>query len=126
MNMPKTFWLDAVQIVVFLFNRMPIGVLGFKTPIDVLSSLATVFPIPPMVFGCICYVHVDKSQRSKLNPKSLRCIFLGYAPSQKGYKCYHPLTWQRFVSMDVTFHETILVFSPPHSPQGESPAFIFV
>lgn len=80
-NVPKTFWFDAVQTTAFLINRMPIRVLGFKTPIDVMSSPVTLFPIPPRVFGCICYVHVDKFPRSKLDPKSFKCIFLRYAPS---------------------------------------------
>lgn len=107
MNVPKTFWSDAVQTATFLINRMPTRILGFKTPIEVLSSPAHLFHILP---GCICYVHVDKSQRSKLDPKSLKCIILGYAPSQKDYKCYYPSTRHRFVFLDITFHETIPFF----------------
>lgn len=119
MNVPKTFWLDAVQTAAFLINRMPSRVLNFQSPLEVLSSPASLFPIPPKVFECICYVHVDKSRQSKLDPKALKCIFLGYGPSQKGYKCYHPVSRQRFVSMDVTFHEILPFFYSPSSSQRE-------
>lgn len=71
MNVPKTFWFDAVQTDVFLINRMPSRVLNYKSPIEVLSSLASLFPIPPKVFGCVCYVHVDKSHQSKLDSNAL-------------------------------------------------------
>lgn len=38
MNVPKTFWSDALQTVVFLINMMSTWVLDFKTPIDVILS----------------------------------------------------------------------------------------
>jgi len=110
MNVPKTFWFDAGQTATFLINRMLSCVLNYKSPIKVLSSPASLFPIPPKAFGCICYVHLDKCHRSKLDPKALQCIFLGYVPNQKGYKCYHLATRRQFVSMDVSFHETIPFF----------------
>lgn len=68
------------------------------------------------VFGCVCFVHILKSNRLfikkkfnrfKLDLKAFRCIFLRYASSQKRYKCYHSSTQRRFVSMDVTFFEIV-------------------
>lgn len=57
---------------------------------------------------------------TKLEAKALTCVFLGYATSQNGYKCYHPPTRKRFVSMDVTFFESIpYFFSSQPSLQGE-------
>ena len=41
----------------------------------------------------------------KLSPKADKCIFLGYSPSQKGYKCYCPTTRKTIVSQDTTFYE---------------------
>ena len=46
------------------------------------------------------------SQRGKLDTRSVKCIFLGYAGNQKGYKCYYPTSKKFFVSMDVTFFES--------------------
>ena len=30
---------------------------------------------------------------------------MGYYPTQKDYKCYHPLSQQKFVTMDINFFE---------------------
>ena len=45
-------------------------------------------------------------QVSKLDPKSLKCIFVGYSRVQKGYKCYCLTLRRYFVSTDVAFFET--------------------
>ena len=35
----------------------------------------------------------------------MKCIFVGYASTQKGYKYWDPIGMRLFVSMDVTFRE---------------------
>lgn len=64
------------------------------------------------MFSYIYYVHVPKSDRSKLDSKALMFIFLRYAWYQKDYKCHHPTTQNHIVSIDFTFHETNSFFSP--------------
>jgi hypothetical protein len=77
--------------------------------------------LPPRVFGCVAYVHLHKNQRSKLDPYALRCLFLGYAVHQKGYRCYDPSTRGMYVTMDVTFVESEPFFPAPNSAlQGET------
>ena len=57
---------------------------------------------------------------SKLNPKSLKCIFLGYSRVQKGYRCYCPSLRRYLVSTDVTFLEnTHFSQDSVHTSQGE-------
>lgn len=108
-QVPKVFWADILQAVVYLMHRMPSCVLGFRALKDLLHESFD-SSLPPKNFGCVCYVHNPKSQRSKLDPKALKCIFLGYALSIEGYKCYHPPTRHRLVSMDATFHESFFFF----------------
>jgi hypothetical protein len=121
-HVPKSYWGDALLTATYLINRMPSRVLDFKTPLEVLSPpLSASKGVSPKVFGCVCFVHVHGSTRGKLDPRSLKCVFVGYSPTQKGYKCYHPPSRKQFVSMDVTFFETQSYFSSSHTPlQGES------
>ena len=57
---------------------------------------------------------------SKLDPKSLKCIFLGYSRVQKGYRCYCPSLRKYMVSTNVTFIEnTSFSLDPIHISQGE-------
>ncbi|GKA33762.1 retrovirus-related pol polyprotein from transposon TNT 1-94 [Tanacetum coccineum] len=47
---------------------------------------------------------------TKLDPKSLRCVFLGFSCIQKRYRCYSPQLHRYLVSRDVTFHEDLPYF----------------
>ena len=94
-------------------NRMPSRVLSFQTPLEVLAQhvqILSVLQLDPRVFGCVAYVHLHKTQRTKLDPCSVRCVFLGFHSQQKGYRCYHPSTRHMYVSMDVTLSETKYFF----------------
>ena len=103
---------------------MPSRVLNFKTPCQ--CFLAT-FPksshllsnIPLKIFGSVAFVHIHSQHRGKLDPRATKCIFLGYSPTKKGYKCYCPRTQKFFHSMDVTFFEEQL-FYPTSDIQGEN------
>ena len=64
------------------------------------------------------YVHDHNSTNSKLDPHALKCVFLGYSPSKKGYKCYHPPSKKYLVSLDVTFAENQPYYQ--HTLQGEN------
>ena len=71
------------------------------------------FPIEPRIFGCCSFVWDVCPEVSKLDPKSLKCIFLGYSRVQKGYWCYCPTLHRYLVSTDVTFLEDVLFLSSP-------------
>ena len=90
MDVPKHFWADAVSTACFLINRMPSSVLNWATSYHQLFPNYPLFPIEPKVFGCICLILDVHPQVSKLDPKSFKCIFLGYSRVQKGYRCYCP------------------------------------
>ena len=110
MSVPKTYWGEAVLTATFLINRMPSQVSYFKFPIDVLSKSFPNFEgigtLSPKIFGCVSFIHIPKQSRDKLEPRALRCVFLGYSSNQKGYKCYHPPTKRSYITMDVPFFES--------------------
>ena len=98
-------------------------VLKFQTPCQTLlkSFLTTrlISTVPSKIFGCSFFVHINQQYRSKLDPRSLKCIFLGYSSNKKGYKCYSPVTRKFYNSMDVTFFET-QPYYPKIDIQGEN------
>ncbi|KAI5408632.1 hypothetical protein KIW84_054465 [Lathyrus oleraceus] len=97
--------------------------LGNKSPVQFMLSRFPSVPIlhtlESRIFGCVAFVHVHKQYRNKLDPRAVRCIFLGYASNKRGYKCYHPPSRKFFVSKDVTFHENVSYFTRSQS-QGEN------
>ena len=99
---------------------MPSSILDWATPFQTLFPHKSLFPIEPLVFGCTCSVRDVRPHLSKLDPKSLKYIFLGYSRVHKGYRCYCPSLRRYMVSIDVTFLENTH-FSPDliHTSQGE-------
>ncbi|XP_026450554.1 uncharacterized protein LOC113350634 [Papaver somniferum] len=121
-HMPLLYWGEALTSATYLINRVPSSTIVFQTPHQALAE-AVVAPnvqnLPPHVFGCVSYVHLHKNQRDKLAPRALKCVFVGYAATKKGYRCYHPPTKRMFVTLDVVFHEDSLYFSCESELQGE-------
>lgn len=118
---------DVVVTTVHLLNQMPSKVLHFKTPLQALSNhvnLPSILLIPPCIFECVAFVHLQKNQQTKLDPCTIHCIFLWYATKKKkGYRCYNPSTKCTYVTMDVTFLESENYYSSTVSTsrlQGET------
>ena len=63
---------------------MSSSVLNWDTLYHIIFSNKPLFPIEPQVFGYTCFVRDVRLHVSKLDPKSLKCIFLGYSQVQKG------------------------------------------
>ncbi|KAJ9535088.1 hypothetical protein OSB04_un001836 [Centaurea solstitialis] len=117
-SVPKPFWADAVATACFLINRMPSAVLNGETPFSVLFPDKPLFPIEPTIFDSTCFVRDTCPGITKLDPKSLKCVFLGYSRLQKGYRCFSPTLNRYIVSRDVTFHEKESFFPiSPSCPQ---------
>lgn len=57
-------------------------------------------------FGCLCYAHVAKDDRQKLDAKPKKCIMLGYGTETKAYRLYDVEREKVFFSRDVIFNET--------------------
>ena len=112
-NLSEKYWGEAVLTAAHLINRIPMKVINYDTP---LGRLKESFPriklftgLPARVFGCVAFVH---QEARKLDPRGLRCIFVGYSSTQKGYRCYHPPSRKFFVSASVVFNEDEM-YSPP-------------
>ncbi|KAA0035896.1 putative Cysteine-rich RLK (RECEPTOR-like protein kinase) 8 [Cucumis melo var. makuwa] len=70
--------------------RMPSSILNGEIPYLVTFPTKSLFPIALKIFGCVCFVRDVRPHHTKLDPKSLKYIFLGYSRVQKRYRCYCP------------------------------------
>jgi hypothetical protein len=86
MNVPKFLWSEAVLTATYLINRTPLRVLSMKTPCEMLWG-ENKFVVPLKVFGCTCFVRDHRPSVGKLDPCTVKCIFIGYPSGHKGYKC---------------------------------------
>jgi hypothetical protein len=55
------------------------------------------------VFGCVCFVSLPSYKRNELEPQSQLCYFLSYGISQKGFRCYDPISRRLRISHHVEF-----------------------
>ncbi|XP_073224857.1 uncharacterized protein [Cicer arietinum] len=98
----------------YLINRRPSSVLDGNIPHSVLFPHTPLHPLPPRAFGSTCFVHNLSPDLDKLSARSLKCVFLGYHRSQKGYHCYSPTLHRYVTSAGVTFFESVQYFKPTH------------
>ena len=100
----QEFWVEAVGTACYLVNRSPSSALDDKTPHKVWTGKK-----PSLqhlrVFSCDAYVHVTKKNRTKMDKKVEKCIFIGYKDGVKGYKLWNPETKKIVYSRDVVFRE---------------------
>ena len=77
-NLPKWYWAEAANTAVYLMNRCPTSGVHDVTPHQNLfgkkSDLSHVH-----FFGSIADVHIPDATRQKLDPKSEKCILVGYS-----------------------------------------------
>ena len=100
-GLPKTFWADAAATACYLINRSPSTALNFKVPEYMWTGYQPSYShLRP--FGCIGYVHVNQG---KLNPRSIKWIFLGYPSGVKGYKLWLVDENKCVISRDLIFNE---------------------
>ena len=117
-NAPKKFWAEAVNTAAYLINKSPSTAIGFKTLEEMWSGA------PPKydhirVFGCVAYAHI---KQGKLDPRAIKCMFIGYPEGVKGYKLWFSDEngSKSIISRDVTFREDEMYMKKASSGQSTS------
>ena len=104
-QLPKTFCLEAASTTCYLINRSPSVSIEKKTPQELwFGSPATYSDLK--IFGCHAYAQVVNG---KLEPRSVKCIFLGYKSGVKGYKLWCLETKKLVINIDMIFYETSMI-----------------
>ena len=105
---------DAILAACYLINRMTSSLLYDQIPHSVLLPNQPLFYLPPLVFGCVCFVHILTPGQDKLSVKATKCVFLDYSRLQSGYRCYSPDINCYFISANVTFFKDSSFSSTAH------------
>jgi hypothetical protein len=102
--LPKSYWALAMPAAVHVRNRVHssgAGGVSFTLTTGRRADMSSM-----RVFGCPAYVHVDKSQRRKLDDRAWKGVFLGYASESPAWLLYNPATRRVVSSRIVVFDET--------------------
>ncbi|PKU61722.1 Pentatricopeptide repeat-containing protein [Dendrobium catenatum] len=119
-HLPFRFWAEALQTSNYLINRLPTSALNSKIPYSLLHGRSPNYE-HLKCFGCLCFPWLQPYTPHKLTPRSLPCIFLGYSPHHKGYRCFHLPTNKLYISRHVKFLEQQFTFSSTSPPPIQSP-----
>src|SRR5215216_3397427 len=100
-DLPLSFWGYALETAAFTLNRVPSKSVE-TTPYELWFSKKPKLSFLK-VWGCDAYV--KKLQPDKLEPKSEKCVFIGYPTETIGYTFYHRSKGKIFVAKNGSFLE---------------------
>lgn len=107
-----------------LINRLPSTAIAHNTPHTLLFLTPTTYH-HLRVFGCLCYPNVSSITPHKLSPRSTPCVFLGFSPSHKRYRCLNLSTHKIIIPRHVTFDEATFPFSCLPHPSNHNYTFLY-
>ncbi|GJU33958.1 retrotransposon protein, putative, ty1-copia subclass [Tanacetum coccineum] len=107
-TLPKSFWDYALETAARILNMVPTKKVD-KTPYEIWHGQAPKLSYLK-VWGCEALVKRDTlTKPDKLNPRSFRCIFVGYPKETMGYSFYNPSENKVFVARNAEFFENDLI-----------------
>jgi transposase InsO family protein len=105
------YWAEAINCENYIVNRTPTKALKNITPEEAWTKIK-----PDVshfrVFGSIAWAHIPDEKRKALQPKSEKCIFVGYSEDVKGYRLLQSHCNEIIIRRDVKFDENLLACEP--------------
>lgn len=100
-HIPNHFWVEATSTATHTINRSPCISIHLKTHEEKLKDY------PPNIsylksFGCLAFAHI---KQCKLEPRALKCMFLGYPEGTIGFKLWNFKANKSIINRNVTFKE---------------------
>ncbi|GJT70761.1 retrotransposon protein, putative, ty1-copia subclass [Tanacetum coccineum] len=107
-TLPKSFWDYALESAASILNMVPTKKVD-KIPYEVWHGQALKLSYLK-VWGCEALVKRDTlTKPEKLEPRSIKCIFIGYPKETIGYSFYYPPENKVFVARNAEFLENGLI-----------------
>ncbi|GJV39564.1 retrotransposon protein, putative, ty1-copia subclass [Tanacetum coccineum] len=107
-TLPKSFWDYALETAARILNMVPTKKVE-KTPYEVWHGQAPKVSYLK-VWGCEALVKRDTlTKPDKLEPRSIKCIFIGYPKETMGYSFYYPPENKVLVARNAEFLENSLI-----------------
>ena len=113
-HVPLKFWVDAFLTAVYLINRLPLSSTGKETPYSKLFGKNPDYS-GIRIFGSQCFPYLKTPALHKFSRKTISCVFIGYSPLHKGYRCLDPQTHRVYISRHVVFNEKHFPYSPQNN-----------
>ncbi|GJY68756.1 putative ribonuclease H-like domain-containing protein [Tanacetum coccineum] len=117
---PMFLWAAAVATACYTQNRSLIHTRHNKTPYELVHDKKPDLTFL-RVFGAMCYPTNDSEDLGKLHAKADIGVFVGYAPSRKGYRVYYKRTHRIMETIHVTFDEMHQTMAPVRISSGPEP-----
>ena len=119
--LPRSFWQDAVETALHIYNWQPMCHHQWKTPIEIFNGNKPNISYF-RIFGSHAYIFIPpEQQRDKLSPKAKEMVFIGYEPNTKGYCFWSTAQYRVFISTHVLFDETVFPFCSRNQTNGPAP-----
>ncbi|KAL5549287.1 hypothetical protein UlMin_004518 [Ulmus minor] len=98
--------LEALMTACYIVNQSPSTAIDLKTPNEMWFGKPKSYS-NMRVFGCLAYAHQNEG---KLEPRAVKCVFLGYPEGTKGYRLWMKDSkgYKVIVSRDVVFKEDVM------------------
>ena len=109
-DLPNKFWVEAVNIAIFILNRSRTKTVQNKTPYEAWYGQKPQAK-NLKVFGCITYALIPSQNREKFDKKGEKYIFIGYSEKSKAYNLLN----QR--KMNLLFLEMFFLMSWQHGSE---------
>lgn len=122
-HLPLHHWVGAFFAAVYVGNHLPSVQSDKPTPFEAIMSQKPDYS-HLRVIGSACYPYLRPVADHKMEPRSLQCVFLGYSPQYKGYRCLYPSTGKVYISRHVVFDEEVFPFKEAYKslvPRYETP-----
>ncbi|GKA31352.1 gag-pol polyprotein [Tanacetum coccineum] len=103
-SLGKLFWAEAINTACYVINRSPSTVVELKTSMEMWRGKPANYS-DLHIFGNPVHVMYNSQETTKLDLKSRKCLFLGYADGVKGYRLWDPTAHKVVVSKYVVFME---------------------